>query len=125
MTLDHFTTYQFERRKPNRKNQVQACMMAIAVCVFQDFVRRMLQLDPKKRLTESQALNHPWVKGVAAKSEHMPETHNKIKEFNATRKMKVTPHLVYILSHSKHIWLNSYIGKFKMQKSWIITNNIY
>jgi hypothetical protein len=50
----------------------------------------MLVLDPKKRLNENQALSHEWVKGLAAKSDHMEETHNKIKEFNATRKMKVT-----------------------------------
>eukprot|EP00105_Crassostrea_gigas_P007352 XP_011421562.1 PREDICTED: calcium/calmodulin-dependent protein kinase type IV-like [Crassostrea gigas] len=78
-------------------------MMAIAVCVFQDFVRRMLQLDPKKRLTESQALNHPWVKGVAAKSEHMPETHNKIKEFNATRKMKAITDATLLASRAARI----------------------
>uniref|UniRef100_K1PLL2 Calcium/calmodulin-dependent protein kinase type IV n=1 Tax=Magallana gigas TaxID=29159 RepID=K1PLL2_MAGGI len=68
-----------------------------------DFVRRMLQLDPKKRLTESQALNHPWVKGVAAKSEHMPETHNKIKEFNATRKMKAITDATLLASRAARI----------------------
>ena len=26
-----------------------------------DFVRRMLKMDPSKRMTVDQALNHPWV----------------------------------------------------------------
>ena len=49
----------------------------------------MLQLDPKKRITADEALRHPWVKGSAAKNEHMAEAQNKIKEFNAARKMRV------------------------------------
>ena len=47
--------------------------------------------DPKKRLTASAALHHPWVRGGAAKSQHMENTMEKIKIFNARRKMKVCP----------------------------------
>ncbi|CAC5425911.1 CAMK4 [Mytilus coruscus] len=55
-----------------------------------DLISKMLQLDPKKRITADQALQHPWVKGSAAKNEHMAEAQNKIKEFNAARKMRAT-----------------------------------
>ncbi|KAJ8304549.1 hypothetical protein KUTeg_018132 [Tegillarca granosa] len=53
-----------------------------------DLIKKLLVLDPKHRLTVDQALEHPWVKGCAAKSDHMAEAHNKIKDFNAKRKMK-------------------------------------
>ena len=56
---------------------------------MQDFVKSMLTLDPKRRITESKALCHPWVNGKAAKSDDMPETLEKIKVFNANRRMKV------------------------------------
>lgn len=57
---------------------------------FQDLIGKMLQLDPKKRITAEKALQHPWVKGSAAKNEHMGQAQNKIKEFNAARKMRVS-----------------------------------
>lgn len=61
----------------------------ILIISIQDLISKMLQLDPKKRITADQALQHPWVKGSAAKNEHMAEAQNKIKEFNAARKMRV------------------------------------
>lgn len=63
------------------------------MCLFyihlQDLIKRLLEVDPKKRLTAEQALLHPWVQGVAAKSEHMELAHHQLKEFNAKRKLKV------------------------------------
>ncbi|KAK7116130.1 uncharacterized protein [Littorina saxatilis] len=53
-----------------------------------DLVRRLLVLEPKKRLTAAEALKHPWVKGSAAKNEHMESAMEKIKVFNARRKLK-------------------------------------
>lgn len=50
----------------------------------------MIVLDPQKRLTVYQALEHPWVTGKAAKFAHMDSTQKKLQEFNARRKLKVT-----------------------------------
>lgn len=49
----------------------------------------MIVLDPQKRLTVYQALEHPWVTGKAAKFAHMDSTQKKLQEFNARRKLKV------------------------------------
>ncbi|XP_060080804.1 calcium/calmodulin-dependent protein kinase type IV-like [Ylistrum balloti] len=54
-----------------------------------DFIRKMLQKDPKKRLTATTALRHPWVRGVAAKNTCLLQTQESIKDFNARRKFKV------------------------------------
>ncbi|XP_033926680.1 calcium/calmodulin-dependent protein kinase type IV-like isoform X1 [Melopsittacus undulatus] len=53
-----------------------------------DLVRKLIVLDPRKRLTVHQALEHPWVTGKAAKFAHMDSTQKKLQEFNARRKLK-------------------------------------
>lgn len=52
-------------------------------------VRKLIVLDPKKRLTTFQALQHPWVTGKAANFIHMDTAQKKLQEFNARRKLKV------------------------------------
>uniref|UniRef100_A0A8C5LX07 Calcium/calmodulin-dependent protein kinase type IV n=1 Tax=Leptobrachium leishanense TaxID=445787 RepID=A0A8C5LX07_9ANUR len=53
-----------------------------------DLVQKLIVLDPQKRLTASQAMQHPWVTGKAAKVSHMDRTQKKLVEFNARRKLK-------------------------------------
>uniref|UniRef100_H3AT43 Calcium/calmodulin-dependent protein kinase type IV n=1 Tax=Latimeria chalumnae TaxID=7897 RepID=H3AT43_LATCH len=53
-----------------------------------DLVRKLIVLDPQKRLTVYQALQHPWVTGKAANLTHMDSTQKKLQEFNARRKLK-------------------------------------
>ncbi|XP_061680747.1 calcium/calmodulin-dependent protein kinase type IV isoform X1 [Syngnathoides biaculeatus] len=57
-----------------------------AVCVSQ--VSKLIVLDPSKRLSVRQALQHPWVLGKAARFSHMDTAHRKLQEFNARRKLK-------------------------------------
>ncbi|XP_051768925.1 calcium/calmodulin-dependent protein kinase type IV isoform X2 [Ctenopharyngodon idella] len=53
-----------------------------------DLVSKLIVLDPHKRLTVKQALEHPWVLGKAARFSHMDTTQRKLQEFNARRKLK-------------------------------------
>ncbi|KAH9489677.1 Calcium/calmodulin-dependent protein kinase type IV [Bulinus truncatus] len=55
-----------------------------------DLVRKLLVVDPAKRITASAALKHVWVTGMANRKTHMENTVDKIKEFNARRKLKFT-----------------------------------
>ncbi|XP_059139408.1 calcium/calmodulin-dependent protein kinase type IV-like [Physella acuta] len=53
-----------------------------------DLIRKLLVVDPKKRLTSAAALKNVWVAGVANKKDHKEATVEKLKEFNARRKLK-------------------------------------
>ncbi|RUS78468.1 hypothetical protein EGW08_013756 [Elysia chlorotica] len=53
-----------------------------------DLVRKLLVVNPNKRLTPTAALKHVWVTGMANKKTHKGDTLEKIKEFNARRKLK-------------------------------------
>uniref|UniRef100_A0A3Q2NRQ9 Calcium/calmodulin-dependent protein kinase type IV n=1 Tax=Fundulus heteroclitus TaxID=8078 RepID=A0A3Q2NRQ9_FUNHE len=51
-------------------------------------VSKLIVLDPHKRLSVREALQHPWVLGKAARFSHMDTTQRKLQEFNARRKLK-------------------------------------
>ncbi|XP_026528925.1 calcium/calmodulin-dependent protein kinase type IV isoform X1 [Notechis scutatus] len=64
-----------------------------------DLVRKLIVLDPKKRLTTFQALQHPWVTGKAANFIHMDTAQKKLQEFNARRKLKAAVKAVVASTH--------------------------
>ncbi|XP_031694146.1 calcium/calmodulin-dependent protein kinase type IV [Anarrhichthys ocellatus] len=53
-----------------------------------DLVSKLIVLDPHKRLSVREALQHPWVLGKAARFSHMDNAQRKLQEFNARRKLK-------------------------------------
>lgn len=59
-----------------------------------DLISKLITLDPSKRLTARQALQHPWVTGKAANYVHMETTVTKLKAFNARRKLKAVFNVV-------------------------------
>ncbi|XP_053320867.1 calcium/calmodulin-dependent protein kinase type IV-like [Spea bombifrons] len=85
-----------------------------------DLVQKLIVLDPKKRLTVSQALQHPWVTGKAAKFSHMDCTQKKLLEFNAKRKLKAAMKAVVASSrlgnhnhheHSRNVQIPGHIQR--------------
>eukprot|EP00727_Mastigamoeba_balamuthi_P009688 m51a1_g5341 putative calcium calmodulin-dependent protein kinase type iv-like (496) ;mRNA; f:432663-435462 len=52
-----------------------------------DLVRKLLVIDPKKRLTARQTLDHPWMKRDLGRAP-LPGTVAGLKKFNARRKLK-------------------------------------
>ncbi|XP_041085159.1 calcium/calmodulin-dependent protein kinase type IV-like isoform X1 [Polyodon spathula] len=71
-----------------------------------DLVCKLIVLDPQRRLSVQQALQHPWVSGKAARFSHMDTTQRKLQEFNARRKLKAAMKAVVATSrignHSHH-----------------------
>jgi len=54
-----------------------------------DLIRKLLVVDPARRLTAVEALQHPWLTGETANTSHLPDTLKSMKSFNARRKFKM------------------------------------
>ena len=68
--------------------------------IFQDLVRKMLVVDPKKRLSVYDALRHPWIVAETNSTRELPVVTEKLKEFNHKRRLKVHPfvfRLIFLL----------------------------
>jgi calcium/calmodulin-dependent protein kinase I len=53
-----------------------------------DLIKKLLVVDPSKRLTADGILKHPWVVGDVTPRKNLPIVTAKLKEFNAKRKLK-------------------------------------
>lgn len=53
-----------------------------------DLIKQLLQVDPKKRLTAEQALEHKWLSEKNVYS-HLPSTLEELKKFQAKQNWKV------------------------------------
>lgn len=53
-----------------------------------ELIQRMLTVDPHKRITIAEALDHPWVRGKEASKMHRQETIKQMAAFNAKRKLR-------------------------------------
>jgi len=51
-----------------------------------DFVDRLLVLDPKNRMTASEALKHPWLSGESTKDNSLPKVKEQMKQTVDERK---------------------------------------
>eukprot|EP00163_Fabomonas_tropica_P005528 TRINITY_DN1506_c0_g1_i2.p2 TRINITY_DN1506_c0_g1~~TRINITY_DN1506_c0_g1_i2.p2 ORF type:complete len:151 (+),score=45.13 TRINITY_DN1506_c0_g1_i2:1120-1572(+) len=52
-----------------------------------DLINKLLDVNPKTRLDAQGLLDHPWCKN--AKTQHMQQTIDSMKKFNARRKFKM------------------------------------
>ena len=55
-----------------------------------DLIRALLTKDPANRLNAEQLLSHPWIVGDRTPRKELPNIPQKMKEFNARRKFKVS-----------------------------------
>jgi calcium/calmodulin-dependent protein kinase I len=53
-----------------------------------DLVSRLLQTDPKRRLTAKQVMSHPWVRGTTAQSKILPSM-ERLSKSRARRRFRV------------------------------------
>ncbi|KAG6392334.1 hypothetical protein SASPL_146551 [Salvia splendens] len=53
-----------------------------------DLVHKMLTKDPKKRITSSEVLEHPWIKGQASDKRIDSAVLSRMKQFRAMNKLK-------------------------------------
>lgn len=54
-----------------------------------DLIKKILCVDPVKRLDADKILLHPWIVGEKTPRKNLPNVTNKIREFNAKRKFRV------------------------------------
>ena len=53
-----------------------------------DLIVRMMTVNPLNRISISDSLEHPWIKGKEASKMHRQETLKQLKSFNARRKLR-------------------------------------
>eukprot|EP00352_Strombidinopsis_acuminata_P003276 CAMPEP_0176381638 /NCGR_PEP_ID=MMETSP0126-20121128/32040_1 /TAXON_ID=141414 ORGANISM="Strombidinopsis acuminatum, Strain SPMC142" /NCGR_SAMPLE_ID=MMETSP0126 /ASSEMBLY_ACC=CAM_ASM_000229 /LENGTH=226 /DNA_ID=CAMNT_0017745579 /DNA_START=264 /DNA_END=944 /DNA_ORIENTATION=- len=68
-----------------------------------ELVKSLLQVDPKQRLTADQVLMHPWILGSGNNNLHMADVQEKLKEFNAMRRLKRAGQIVIAVNRLQNL----------------------
>jgi serine/threonine protein kinase len=58
--------------------------------IAKDLIKSLLVVDPSARLDADQILSHPWITGENTPRTGLPNVTEKIREFNAKRRFKVS-----------------------------------
>jgi len=53
-----------------------------------DLIKKLLNVDPEKRLKSDDILSHPWMVGDVTPRKNLPNITSKIREYNAKKKFK-------------------------------------
>lgn len=62
-----------------------------------DLIKKLLVLDPKKRLNADQILEHPWIIDKTTKVKNLTNTTAGMREYNTKKKLRVRWIVEYIL----------------------------
>lgn len=68
-----------------------------------DLIKKLLCKDPKERLNADQILAHPWIAGESTPRTELANVTDKIKEFNAKRRLKKAGYLVMAATRMKKL----------------------
>lgn len=71
--------------------------------IAKDLIGKLLVVDPSARMTIDDILNHPWITGEDTPRTELPEVQEKIKKYNATRKLKKATYAIIAASKFKNI----------------------
>jgi len=62
-----------------------------------DVIKGLLKLDPKERLTPDNLLTNPWVNGLNASAEHLPDVSERLRRIDLARRFRARMHLALAL----------------------------
>lgn len=68
-----------------------------------DLIKNLLVLNPADRHDASAILAHPWIVGKGVPSEHMSDVQEKLKEFNARRRLKRAGQIVIAVNRLQNL----------------------
>lgn len=72
-----------------------------------NLIKQLLVVDPKQRMTCDKIMSHPWMVGNGNPQTELPEVfQQKLKEFNARRKLKRAGHMIMAANRFKNILKN-------------------
>ncbi|XP_063722543.1 calcium/calmodulin-dependent protein kinase type IV-like [Symsagittifera roscoffensis] len=66
-----------------------------------DLVRKMLVVDPAKRLSVNAAVNHPWIVGETKSTKELHDVTNKLRLFNSKRRLKTPMNAIAVVNAFK------------------------
>jgi len=78
-----------------------------------DFIKNLLVVDPEKRFSASQAVEHPWIKSNDV-SEHLSGAQEQLKKFNAKKRWKKG--ITTVIAMSRFQWASTRKAKKTKEK---------
>lgn len=68
-----------------------------------DLVSKILSVDANERITIEGILSHPWLTGEDTPRTELPEVQDKIKKYNAARKLRKAANTIMAANRFKKI----------------------